>query len=204
MATLEEKWKDVPYYEGVYKISSLGNVKELKDGKWVAKLKHTNRTTGYVSIILKKSGPLKAKTAYIHRLVALAFLDNKDNKREVNHIDGNKSNNSLQNLEWVTSSENKVHAIKTGLLPMHTPKQQMSRSDTGKKTWLKNFKIDREGISEGTRVTRSPIRVTEGDKVVIYRSISEASRINKHERHFYIRRLNNPDMDNNIKVEYVK
>lgn len=46
MATLEEKWKDVPYYEGVYKISSLGNVKELKDGKWVAKLKHTNRTTG--------------------------------------------------------------------------------------------------------------------------------------------------------------
>lgn len=51
---------------------------------------------------------------------------------------------------------------------MHTPKQQMSRSDTGKKTWLKNFKIDREGISEGTRVTRSPIRVTEGDKVVIY------------------------------------
>lgn len=55
---------------------------------------------------------------------------------------------------------------------------------------------------------RSPIRVTEGDKVVIYRSISDASRINKHERHFYIRRLNNPDMDNNnnnnIKVEYIK
>jgi hypothetical protein len=59
---------------------------------------------------------INSKHYYIHRLVALTFLDNQDNKKIVNHIDGNKLNNNIENLEWVTSLENNLHAINTGLI----------------------------------------------------------------------------------------
>ena len=55
------------------------------------------------------------KTYALHRLIALAFIDNTYNKEQVNHIDGNKLNNSIENLEWVTNKENQIHKIKNGL-----------------------------------------------------------------------------------------
>ena len=68
---------------------------------------------GYEVVTLSKDG--KRKSYYVHRLVAMAFIDNHLQKETVNHIDGNKLNNSVENLEWATQKEQKVHAIKLGL-----------------------------------------------------------------------------------------
>lgn len=116
-----EVWKDIEGFEGLYQISSLGNVKTLSYGpKNVRQLSNKSKilkqslsSSGYLHVQLYKQG--KSKTIMTHILVAKAFVDNPSNKREVNHIDGNKSNNNMNNLEWVTRSENLSHAIKLGL-----------------------------------------------------------------------------------------
>ena len=78
---------------------------------------------GYLVLTLSKDG--KAKTHQLHRVVASAFVDNPFNKEQINHKDGNKENNKVSNLEWVTSEENINHAIKTGLRnDNYTPKRR--------------------------------------------------------------------------------
>lgn len=107
----KEIWKDIEGYEGLYQVSNLGRVKSnLRKGKI---LKSNSTYDGYYNVTLSKNG--KLKTYRIHRLVCIAFLDNPLNKSEVNHIDGNKKNNNIENLEWCTRSENAEHAHKTGL-----------------------------------------------------------------------------------------
>lgn len=93
-----------------YAVSREGKVYSLKSSRF---LKSFSDTSGYQYIECYEHGK-KHKFA-VHRLVALAFLDNPENKKEVNHKDGNKSNNHLSNLEWVTPSENCIHAERTGL-----------------------------------------------------------------------------------------
>jgi hypothetical protein len=103
-----EIWKDVVGYESIYEISNFGNVKSFKYGKEkIRKLR--NDKDGYLLINLCKDK--KVKTFKIHRLVAQAFIPNPDNKPQINHIDGNKSNNKVDNLEWVTNKENSKHAV---------------------------------------------------------------------------------------------
>jgi len=105
-----EIWKDVKGYEGLYKVSNLGHIKNSK-GKL---LKPTLRSNGYLVKNLNKDG---VKTQYkMHRIVCGAFIENPENKPDVNHIDGNKQNNKLTNLEWCNRSENMIHAVQTGLL----------------------------------------------------------------------------------------
>lgn len=121
----DEVWKDIEGYEGLYQVSTCGNIKSLakprKNGNgrsYIQKeklLKQTFTSTGYKKVELYKDG--KRKGFKVHRLVAIAFIPNPDNKPEVNHIDGNKINNNIDNLEWVTSSENSIHAYETGLSP---------------------------------------------------------------------------------------
>lgn len=117
-----EFWKDIEDYQGSYQVSNSGRVKSLdryiKSGKGkrlkkgqILKGCVTNR--GYVNQRLWKDN--KLKNVLEHRLVAQAFIPNPDNLPEVNHIDGNKTNNHVDNLEWVTSSKNQKHAFKTGL-----------------------------------------------------------------------------------------
>lgn len=91
-------------------ISNVGNIKSIKTNKIIKK--HLDKD-GYprVGLYFNK----KIKSFYVHRLIANNFLNNKDNKPQVNHIDGNKQNNKISNLEWVTSSENRIHAFKIGL-----------------------------------------------------------------------------------------
>lgn len=119
----EEIWKDVEGYEEFYQISSLGRVKSKdrlissRGGKFVKpgrvmKL-HVNRT-GYYYVLLT-DGNKKAKNIKVHRLVAMNFIDNPLSKPFVNHIDGDKLNNTITNLEWVTPKENIEHAIEIGL-----------------------------------------------------------------------------------------
>ncbi|QDA60261.1 HNH endonuclease [Hymenobacter jejuensis] len=71
---------------------------------------------GYIRVAILFEGVKRRKLCSMHRLVALRFIANPDNKPDVNHIDGNKANNSIENLEWVTKSENTRHAFATGLM----------------------------------------------------------------------------------------
>lgn len=110
---MQEIWKDIPNYENLYLASNLGRIKSISNPKRIKILKPSISNGGYQKIQLYKGG--KCKTLYVHRLIALTFIPNPNNKEEVNHIDGNKFNNNANNLEWVSRSENQLHAIKTGL-----------------------------------------------------------------------------------------
>jgi hypothetical protein len=100
-----EEWKDVVGYEGLYQVSSLGNVR--RDGR--NRTLHTN-PNGYHKMDLYKDAV--CKWFGVSRLVALAFIPNPDNKPEVDHINKNRIDNRVENLRWVTSKENKETAIK--------------------------------------------------------------------------------------------
>ena len=98
-----EVWKDIKGYEGLYQVSNKGRVRNME-----RVLKTFECGSGYSEIILSKHQMRTPKL--IHRLVAEAFLPNTESKREVNHKDGNKHNNDVDNLEWVTPSENQQHS----------------------------------------------------------------------------------------------
>lgn len=106
----EEIWKDIPGFEGLYKISSFGRIKSFKKDKDGVILKNTNKKGDYFSFVLQGKGK-KQKSTRIHRLVAEAFIPNPDNLPEVNHKDGNKQNNRVENLEWCSRSYNTRHSI---------------------------------------------------------------------------------------------
>jgi len=124
---MNEIWKDIDGYN--YQISSLGNIRSKgkyvpyigRNGKpckrWAKPtvLKWSVGTSGYPTTHIYDDTPTR-KTIMIHRLVAEYFLEPVEGKEFVNHIDGDKTNNVVTNLEWVTKSENTVHAIETGLL----------------------------------------------------------------------------------------
>lgn len=108
-----EVWKVIPDYED-YQVSNFGRVKSFKNEKQRI-LKSGTNTMGYLFVCLCKGG--KPKNFFVHRLVALCFIPNPENKPEINHIDGHPLNNHVSNLEWCTRSENVQHALDTGLIP---------------------------------------------------------------------------------------
>jgi hypothetical protein len=113
---MQEIWIDIKDYEGLYQISNYGNIKAYPNSHTHLKeimLKPTINSSGYLKVELYKNH--SSKVFYVHRLVALSFISNPENKPQVNHIDGNKTNNKCDNLEWVTISENQKHAINKGL-----------------------------------------------------------------------------------------
>lgn len=126
-----EVWKPVKGYETLYKISDQGNVKSLdrkvryeKNQKILTRKvnqKYKNKrinNRGYIEVRLSKDSICKTKM--LHNLLAEAFIRNPHNKPYINHIDGDKTNNSLLNLEWVTHSENMKHAYRIGLIKKTT------------------------------------------------------------------------------------
>jgi hypothetical protein len=115
-----EIWKDVKSFEGTYQVSNLGRVKRIDNSKIRNKrycgeyyFKGMDNGCGYLRIKLTKNNI--SKRYMLHRLIAEAFIPNPQNKPQVNHIDGNKQNNSISNLEWVTRLENVRHAWEIGL-----------------------------------------------------------------------------------------
>jgi hypothetical protein len=111
---MQEIWLPVEGYEGYYEVSNLGRIKSLSRivpiTNRVLKEKFNSmhlKRDGYHSVLLRKPGV--KKTISLHRIVAKAFLENFENKKVVNHIDGNKLNNRIDNLEWVSHRENSCH-----------------------------------------------------------------------------------------------
>lgn len=100
---IEEKWKDIKNYEGLYQISNLGRVKKINKSNIII-CKPSIDTSGYKQIVLTKNK--KRKSYKIHRLIAQAFIPNPNNLPQINHKDENKLNNDVSNLEWCTLQYN--------------------------------------------------------------------------------------------------
>lgn len=128
-----EVWKDIPGYEGLYQVSSLGRVKSLpkRKGKGLGYvkdeeiLKASVEKYGYARVVLHKDGV--RKKCQVHRLVAETFIPHTDCKHQVNHINCNKADNRVENLEWCTGSENTAHAYQNGLV--HLPTRRVGQYD---------------------------------------------------------------------------
>jgi hypothetical protein len=118
-----EIWKEHPDYGGIYLVSNTGKIKSVDTiinckcgGTRLHKgreLKQFKNERGYLCVVITKNK--KGRIKKVHRLVAETFIDNVDDKPQVNHIDCNKENNNVSNLEWCTNSENMLHAYKNNL-----------------------------------------------------------------------------------------
>lgn len=139
-----EEYRDIHGYGGMYQVSNRGNVKGVKGVK-----KQTVQNSSYKRLILYKDG--KVVNCLVHRLVAQAFIPNPHGYSQVNHIDGDKMNNCVENLEWCTASQNLKHAYRTGL-----------------NRWIKG---------KGTPSKRVG-KYKNGQLIAAYESIGEASREN--------------------------
>ncbi len=105
-----ERWVDIEGWEGVYQVSDMGRLKSFLKEKYGFVLSNKNSKGDYLSVVLKCKGR-KPRYVRMHRLVAEAFIYKDNDDLEVNHKDGNRQNNRMDNLEWVSKSENVRHAI---------------------------------------------------------------------------------------------
>lgn len=164
---MQEIWKNVQGYEGLYEVSNIGRIRSIpRKGSFKNKhiLKQVKNRCGYLMVHLCKNN--KGKTVAVHRIVATTFLKNSQNKRDVNHIDGNKENNSVLNLEWTTHKENMKHARKHKLIPISDKVIEQGRT-IGKKY----------GKTNGRKRAKKVIQYNKSNEVLnIWDSLTEASK----------------------------
>ena len=158
----DEIWKDIKDFEGRYQVSNMGNIRSLK-----RKVKHNTSKTGFIEVDGKVLKPYTTKKWYlhvdlgksdgtkkygrVHRIVMETFVPNIDNLPQVNHLNGLKDDNRLENLEWCDNSENQLHAYANGL----------------------NVRSDKAGKP---KKSVNQIDMCTGEVLNVYESISEASR----------------------------
>lgn len=154
--------KDVPGYEGLYQISDNGEIISLYFGKRKI-IKPSLMKGGYLFYPFKKDK--KAFNFSVHRVVAITFIDNPDNLKEVNHKDGNKQNNNVSNLEWVTRNQNMQHSYDTGLRkyrPCHYKGKFGSEHNRSKKVICINTGEVYGSMSEASRKLKISISSVSG------------------------------------------
>ena len=142
---MDEIWADINGYEGKYQVSTLGRIKSLKKNLIMKPMVATN---GYLIACLWKNN--KQKKFVIHRLVAQAFIPNPNNYKEINHIDEDKTNNRVENLEWCSHSYNmnygsikeKISSANKGKIITQETKQKL-REDTSNRRWINNGIIEK-------------------------------------------------------------
>lgn len=159
-----EEWRPIPGTENKYEISNYGNVKSLsyhQTGK-VKLLKPFPDKKGYLQVDINK------KSRKVHRIVAEVYIPNPNKKPQINHKDGNKSNNRVDNLEWCTQSENQKHAYKHGLKP-----KSMERAHSNEvKEMLVNYS---KKINDKRKIPVIAINIETGERTR-YSSQSEAAK----------------------------
>lgn len=154
---MDEIWKDIEGYEGRYQISNYGRVKSFVRTERL--LNPRNRGNGYPSVHLSKDG--EAKEYFVHRLVAEAFLPNPNNYPIVNHIDSNKANSNVNNLEWTTEKGNMQHASKQGNMRYHP--QNLAKAQASKRIpVVAKDKFGNEYYFESQREAAKELKISSG------------------------------------------
>jgi len=146
---LHEKWKDVNGFEGFYRISNLGNVLSLHTYNGLKphnRKAPINKKRGYRYIVLNARA--KKANVSLHRLLAKHFVPNPNNYPCVNHVDGNKLNNSIDNLQWCTYKQNAMHAERTGLMN-HLKGELCPASKLKKSQVIKILRMRKSGYMYG-------------------------------------------------------
>ncbi len=151
-----EIWKEIPGYEGFYEASTIGRIRSLNrvvrqhNGNTQTKkgviLKSSIDRIGYENVALSREN--KLKSFKVHRLVAMSFIDKVEGQNEINHIDCNKLNNNVANLEWCNRLQNIKHAIKNNLIKYHYGDSHHSNIVKSKD----HSKINEMYYNEGKRV----------------------------------------------------
>jgi hypothetical protein len=160
----EEIWKDIPGYERLYQASNLGRIKSLakmsknRGGVYLRKenfLKPTINNKGYCIVKLYKNEGKIKNTIFVHKLISITFISNPKNYLEINHIDGVKTNNCVQNLEWCSRSHNVKETYRLNLKKAETYKGEGNPTSKLKERDVLLIRtLHKEGISNKNLATK--------------------------------------------------